>query len=122
MVKPKKRGRPATGRDPLVGVRMPPAMTEALDRAAAQQEDKPTRSEMLRKIAGDWLTERGFLKAPPPDPQAMAAKIERLDAKAAALKHDGTPSPENAMKTMDRALVKGKAHELRKRLSKTKDK
>ena len=95
-------------------------MTEALDRAAAKQDDKPTRSEMLRRIAGDWLTERGFLKALPPDPAVLTEKIAELEAKAATLKHDGTPSPANALKTMKRAVVKNEATKLRNKLTKVK--
>ena len=44
---PKKRGRPATGRDPTVCVRIP---QELLDRADAQAaKAKTTRSRIVRK-------------------------------------------------------------------------
>lgn len=48
----------------MIGLRMPPELTAAVDKAAKKHPDKPSRSEMLRRIARDWLTERGFLKAP----------------------------------------------------------
>jgi hypothetical protein len=47
-VKRKKRGRPATGVDPLVGVRLPPKMLEQIDGLAAAQAT--TRSEAIREL------------------------------------------------------------------------
>ncbi|MGD9882952.1 MAG: ribbon-helix-helix domain-containing protein [Reyranella sp.] len=44
----KKRGRPATGTDPLVAVRLPPEMIAALDGRAAA--DKVSRSELIRRL------------------------------------------------------------------------
>lgn len=41
-------GRPATGRDPVTGVRMPQEVTTAIDVAAAA--DAPSRSELIRGI------------------------------------------------------------------------
>jgi mannose/cellobiose epimerase-like protein (N-acyl-D-glucosamine 2-epimerase family) len=57
----KKRGRPATGQDPLMALRMPKHMTEALMAWAAQQPDKPGKSEALRRIVSHFLQRRGFL-------------------------------------------------------------
>jgi metal-responsive CopG/Arc/MetJ family transcriptional regulator len=55
---PKKRGRPATGRDPLVALRLPPALTERIDEwAKANGED--SRSEAMRR-----LLERGLASEP----------------------------------------------------------
>jgi hypothetical protein len=47
---PKKRGRPATGRDPLIAFRLPPETIAALTAWAARQPDKPSRSEALRRL------------------------------------------------------------------------
>lgn len=60
------------------------------------------------------------LRKVPLDHAAIADKIADLDAKAAALKHDGTPSPDNALKTMKRAVVKNEATKLRNKLAKAK--
>jgi hypothetical protein len=49
-VKPKKRGRPATGRDPIMALRMPPALRERVEEWALRQFDKPSRSEALRRL------------------------------------------------------------------------
>jgi hypothetical protein len=48
----KKRGPPATGKGTLIGVRLQPAELRTLDEFAATQEDKPSRPEALRRIAG----------------------------------------------------------------------
>jgi hypothetical protein len=57
----KKRGRPATGQHPLVALRIPTYMTEALMAWAAQQPDNPGKSEAIRRILADFLHRRGFL-------------------------------------------------------------
>jgi Ribbon-helix-helix protein, copG family len=49
-VQPKKRGRPATGRDPLVGARFPPPLIETIDAWAAASEQPVTRSEAIRRL------------------------------------------------------------------------
>jgi metal-responsive CopG/Arc/MetJ family transcriptional regulator len=47
-VEPKKRGRPPSGgRDPLVGVRFPPAVIKAVDHVAKAKG--VTRSDVIRK-------------------------------------------------------------------------
>jgi hypothetical protein len=50
----KKRGRPATGKDPLVGVRMPPALIEQVDAWASYQAIG--RSEAVRRLVEIGLT------------------------------------------------------------------
>lgn len=52
---PKKRGRPATGKQPHVSLRMAPEMIAALDTWAAEQADKPGRSECIRRIIAEWM-------------------------------------------------------------------
>lgn len=60
-VKPKKLGRPASGKDPLVGVRMPPTLTAAVDQFAADQEPPLSRSEAVRTLVSEQLTTLGLL-------------------------------------------------------------
>jgi hypothetical protein len=50
LVGPKKRGRPATGRDPHFGFRIPVETIAEIDAWAAQQSDKPSRSEAVRRL------------------------------------------------------------------------
>jgi hypothetical protein len=33
----------------------------AIETAATVEEDKPSRSEMIRRIVTDWLRQRGYL-------------------------------------------------------------
>ena len=49
-VKPKTRGRPATGKEPLIGFRAPPELTDRIDAWAAKQKDEPSRSEAIRRL------------------------------------------------------------------------
>jgi hypothetical protein len=46
----KRRGRPATGKDPLTALRLPPELTRAIEAWAAQQDDEPNRSEAIRRL------------------------------------------------------------------------
>jgi hypothetical protein len=49
-VEPKKMGRPATGKDPLMGFRAPPLMRGSIVKWAENQSDKPTLSEAIRRL------------------------------------------------------------------------
>jgi hypothetical protein len=49
-VKLKKRGRPRTGVDPIVGVRMPPDERQAVEAWAAEQPDNPSLSKAIRHL------------------------------------------------------------------------
>ena len=51
----KKRGRPATGQDPVTAIRLSEDM-QAVDAWAARQADKPTRSEAMRRLVQLGLT------------------------------------------------------------------
>jgi len=53
VVPKKKRGRPFTGvdnRDPVTAIRLSPEFREKVDAWAARQEDKPPRSEAIRRL------------------------------------------------------------------------
>jgi hypothetical protein len=52
--KPKKRGRPATGKDPLVGVRLPTERIKQID-AWAKREGAASRSEAIRRLVDQSL-------------------------------------------------------------------
>jgi hypothetical protein len=72
VVKPKKvtrvrkkrgPGRPfAGGRDPIVGVRMPPQARQAVEAWAEDQDDKPTLSEATRRLIAHGLETWGRRK------------------------------------------------------------
>lgn len=55
-VEPKKRGRPATGKDPLMGFRAAPVMRASVVKWAEDQPDQPTLSEAIRRLVELGLT------------------------------------------------------------------
>jgi hypothetical protein len=75
-VNQKKRGRPATGRDPVSAVRLPVELTAAVDKWAESHETN--RSEAIRR-----LVEIG-LSRPSDQPSVLSTSIESA-ARAAEL-------------------------------------
>jgi len=55
-VTPKKRGRPATGRDPARTFRLSDQLIESVDAWAAAKDDQPSRSEAIRRLVELGLT------------------------------------------------------------------
>jgi hypothetical protein len=49
-VVPKKRGRPATGNDPVRSFRMPDELMASIDAWSADREDRPSRAEAIRRL------------------------------------------------------------------------
>jgi len=56
---PKKRGRPATGNNPSVVVRFPPAIIDTIDAWAAKADDGVSRSEAIRRLVELGLKANG---------------------------------------------------------------
>jgi hypothetical protein len=56
--KPRKGGRPRSikGKDPVSAIRLSPDFRAAVDAWAAQQDDKPSRSEAIRRLVELGLT------------------------------------------------------------------
>jgi hypothetical protein len=50
VVPEKRRGRPATGRDPVTAIRLSSEIRETVDQWAARQPDTPSRSEAIRRL------------------------------------------------------------------------
>ena len=46
----------------MIGLRAPPEFVKAIDAALADQEDRPSRSEMIRRIVTEHLKAKGYLK------------------------------------------------------------
>lgn len=64
-VTPKKRGRPATGRTPRVGVRLPDDIRAALEAYAADlSPGDPNVSEAMRDLLVEALRDKGYLPKP----------------------------------------------------------
>jgi hypothetical protein len=49
-VKQKKRGRPATGVTPMIGVRLSAGSRKAVEKWALQEPDQPSLSEAVRRL------------------------------------------------------------------------
>jgi ribosome-binding protein aMBF1 (putative translation factor) len=49
-VVPKRRGRPATGHDPVSAMRLSPTLKAKIDNWARQEDDQPSRSEAIRRL------------------------------------------------------------------------
>jgi len=46
----RKRGRPATGKDPVSAIRLSLPLRAVIDNWAKQQPDQPSRSEAIRRL------------------------------------------------------------------------
>lgn len=103
-VNQKKRGRPATGRDPVSAVRLPVELTAEVDKWA--EGHKANRSEAIRR-----LVEIGLSK-PSEKPRALstskqaAARAAELAAKAIDKRIDPAAPPEER-EVRKRKLIQG---------------
>lgn len=59
VVPKKRRGRPATGRDPVTAIRLSSELRKTVDTWASKQEDQPTRSEAIRRLVELGLKAKG---------------------------------------------------------------
>jgi hypothetical protein len=63
----KKRGRPATGQDPVTAIRLSAGLKTDIDGWVSAQADKPDRSEAIRRLVQKGLDsdkKRRFIKGP----------------------------------------------------------
>jgi hypothetical protein len=98
----KRRGRPATGKDPLTALRLPPDLTKAIEAWAANQADEPNRSEAIRRLVELGLTVK--TKSAPSERQRAA--LADLASKAIdSLTVGAADSDEKASRK--RRLIKG---------------
>jgi hypothetical protein len=109
VVPKKRRGRPATGRDPVTAIRLAAQLKDKLEAWAAQQPDNPGRSEAIRR-----LVELG-LKTHTLEPKAVGRLRERvasgaeLAAKAVdSLTVGAADADEKASRKRRRTKAKGK--------------
>jgi hypothetical protein len=100
-VKPKKRGRPATGRDPFVGVRLPKELIASIEKRAAMEG--VTRSEAIRR-----LVEIALATSQPATPtgKRSASKARTIAAKEIDRLADQS-APVKEQQRRKRRLLKG---------------
>jgi hypothetical protein len=101
--KPKKRGRPATGRDPMMGFRAPPVLRAAIVKWAENQKDQPTLPEATRRLVEQALGIPTKVKQPSP---AAAIRAKELATKAIEKMTDPAVAPEEQARRR-RRLTKG---------------
>ena len=82
-VEPKKRGRPATGKDPLMGFRAAPVMRASVVRWAENQPDNPTLSEAIRRLVEIGLSKSSAQPKVLSTSAEGAARASQLAGKAA---------------------------------------
>jgi hypothetical protein len=99
----KSRGRPATGKAPLVGVRMTEDLQQAIRGWAAKQTDKPALATAIRRLVELGLTVKAAPKQPTP---AGAQRAKQLAAQAIDKMDDPTVHPEERAQRR-RTLTKG---------------
>ena len=114
----KKRGRPATGQDPVTAIRLSGALRTRLDQWRGAQEDQPSRSEAIRRLVEHALVGRGVTRPPSKEAAHEASKMAARELEP--LGDKSLPAEEQARRK--RVLIKGpkEFRELRSRQVKTK--
>jgi Arc/MetJ-type ribon-helix-helix transcriptional regulator len=100
----KKRGRPATGRDPVTAIRLPEDLRVRVEAWAAKLGDTPSRSEAIRR-----LVEMGLASARPTIAKTSAksaAKASKLAGEMIDILGDGS-APIEEREKRKRRLIKG---------------
>jgi hypothetical protein len=101
-VEPKRRGRPATGKDPLLTTRAPRETISAIEAWASK--NGVTRSEAIRRLVELGLTVRA--RKPKQAPAAGADRAKELASKAIDKMGDPTVHPDERAQRR-RRLTKG---------------
>src|SRR4051812_10690837 len=104
-VRAKKRGQPPTGKEVQIVVRMQPASLRALDAWLANQPDRPTRPEAIRRLVELALAVEG----PPKIPVPATRQRDRAAFLAAATldKHSDATATEEERGSRRTRLLKG---------------
>jgi hypothetical protein len=100
----KPRGRPATGRDPAVTIRLPEAVLASVEHWAMSQKDQPPRSQAIRR-----LVELGLKVKTPAQPTGKPGRklrAQELATKAIEKIIDAAAPPEERAQRR-RRLTKG---------------
>jgi len=108
-VLPRKRGRPATGRgpdkrDPVTSLRLSPKLRAEIDAWAAEEDDKPPRSEAIRRLVEQALG----AKAQPMPQQSPKSALKASDMAAQQIDKMADSSATNEERhARKRRLLKG---------------
>ena len=100
----KKRGRQATGQDPVTAIRLSAEMRKNVDTWAAGQADKPGRSEAIRRLVALGLE----TLPPPPKPTTKKAAVKASKLAGTMIDWLGDKSaPPEVQAKRKRRLLKG---------------
>lgn len=99
----KKRGRPATGRDPVTAIRLPEDLRVRVEAWAAKQGDAPSRSEAIRRLVEIGLASVNTAK---PTNKKSAAKAAGLAGEMVDYLSDHSV-PADVREKRKRRLLKG---------------
>jgi hypothetical protein len=107
---PKKRGRPATGKDPILTFRSPPELTLRIEIWAASQSDpRPSRSEALR-----LLVEKGLASDSAPQSEAsLEGQIVSRQIATTEIPEFSKTRPEAGLVSIGRAIAKNNLREIK---------
>ena len=99
----KKRGRPATGRDPAVTIRLPQSVLDNVEAWSKSQEVEPARSQAIRRLVELGLTVQASKR---PSKPGRTSRARELASEAIDKMGDPTADPgERAQR--HRRLTKG---------------
>jgi len=101
--KPKKRGRPATGRDPMMGFRAAPLLRASIVKWAENQPDMPSLSEATRRLVELGLTVRTKAR---PSNEGQKHRAREMAGNTIDDMTDTTAPPDDQA-TRKRRLLKG---------------
>jgi hypothetical protein len=99
----KKRGRPATGRDPVTAIRLPEDLRVRVEAWATTERDTPSRSEAIRRLIEHGLA---AVRGAKPLNKKSAAKAAGLAGKMVDYLSDHSV-PANLREKRKRRLLKG---------------
>ena len=113
----KKRGRPATGRDPVTAIRLPEDLRVRVEAWAAKLPDTPSRSEAIRRLVEIGLA--GVTAAKPSNKKFSAKAAGLAGAMVDYLSDQSAPT--DVREKRKRRLLKGPSEfrEMRTDLPKT---
>ena len=114
----KKRGRPATGRDPVTAIRLPEDLRVRVEAWAARLRDTPSRSEAIRRLVEIGLASE---RAAKPSNKKSAAKAAGMAGAMVDFLGDQS-APADVREKRKRRLLKGPSEfrEMRTDLPKAK--
>jgi hypothetical protein len=99
----KKRGRPATGRDPVTAIRLPEELRVRVEAWATTERDTPSRSEAIRRLIEHGLA---AVRGAKPHNKKSAAKAAGLAGEMVDYLSDHSV-PADLREKRKRRLLKG---------------